>query len=364
MQARPRIVLIGGDGGHSGVPRHIGQLCVALAGFADLTVVSDLDRGGYGFTAGLDHVVVPGLRTALNPASIVGAGRKLRAVLAERRPDLVWAHARMAVPLARMVVRGRLMVSTHGVPVGPGWRGLFLGAEMTGLFGRPGQDLVYLTEGDRRALPSVALKRHRVHVLPNCSDLGRFSLPEFANFGPCRLVMLTRHCTQKNLGLAARIFAALPSDTRLEIYGEGTDGRRIRVLFQRVLGEQTMRRVVFGGVTSDVAGVLAGADGLLSTSRYEGLSIAMLEAMEMGLPVFSTGVGGTDLLERVHPLFGLITPDLPASARMITQKIGLYRSAQADWAARIHQAWAAHFHPEPWGERVRGMVRAVLERRP
>src|SRR5262249_49769763 len=47
------------------------------------------------------------------------------------------------------------------------------------------------------------------------------------------------------------------------------------------------------GPAADVAPLLAAADVLVSASRYEGLSLAHLEALAAGLPVVATDAGGT-----------------------------------------------------------------------
>lgn len=370
MGQRPKIVLVGGDGGRSGVPRHIGHLCGVLADSADLTVISDVDRGGYGFAAHYRHLVVPGLATSLNPFAALTAKRGLAAALRGVQPDLVWAHARMSLPLSRWVMRGgglgKLMVTYHGLPFGPG-HGAAKSAvsrviEAVSLRYAAPHDVVFLTDEDREAMAS-RVAGLRSHVLPNCSWLGGGPL-EVPQGGPKRLAMLTRDSAQKNLDLAARVFAALPEGFTLDLYGMGTDAPGLRARMAGLMRPATLARVNFGGDIADVRKALSGADGLLVTSRYEGLSISMIEAMEMGLPIFSTRVGGTALLRGIHPLFGDVSEDLAATAALIVALTQTYRTAPQDWAGRIHAAWAAHFAPEVWAGQVRALVAGVLDSRP
>jgi glycosyltransferase involved in cell wall biosynthesis len=77
------------------------------------------------------------------------------------------------------------------------------------------------------------------------------------------------------------------------------------------------------GAVEDTAPVLAAADALVSTSAWEGLSLAMLEALAARLPVVATDVGGA------AEIAGVVT--LPAGAP----------------AARFAQALAARQEPPP-----------------
>lgn len=366
MAARPKIALVGGDGGRSGVPRHISHLFDVLSDRADVTVISDLDRGGYGFAMDPAHVIVPGLATSLNPVAALRAGRGLARALRQIAPDLVWAHARMALPLSRWITRrgdlGRLMVTYHGLPFGSGHGAvkslISKGIEETSLRISVPHDVVFLTEEDRAAMTG-RLRNQRQHVLPNCSWLGGFQ-PPVLRAGPRRLVMLTRDSAQKNLDLAARVFGALGPGFTLDIYGMGTDAPALQARFATILPPEVLARVLFGGDLDDVRAVLADADGLLVTSRYEGLSISMIEAMEMGLPLFSTPVGGTALLSTLNPLFGALGADLTEGAAVIDQITQTYRADPAGWAMRIHDAWASKFAPPLWAAAVHDLVDQVL----
>ena len=76
---------------------------------------------------------------------------------------------------------------------------------------------------------------------------------------------------------------------RLRIIGDGPERQRLETQARELgIGE----RVEFLGFRSDVPRLLAEADVLLMSSRYEGVSIAILEAMCAGLPVIATRVGG------------------------------------------------------------------------
>lgn len=101
---------------------------------------------------------------------------------------------------------------------------------------------------------------------------------------------------------------------RFVVIGDG-DGR---IRLERELREQVPGMAVeFAGLVDDPAAMMRGADCFLSTSRWEGLPYAILEAMAHGLPVVATDVtGNRDLVdhEQTGLLFALERPDQAASA--------------------------------------------------
>ena len=123
------------------------------------------------------------------------------------------------------------------------------------------------------------------------------------------IVSVARLDPQKNPLL---LIDALPPDPRchLLLAGDGTLSGEVR----RRAGE----RVHLLGVCTDVADLLRAADLFALASDYEGLPVAVIEAMAAGLPVVATAVGGVpELVE--HEITGLLAPprDGPALARAL-----------------------------------------------
>jgi glycosyltransferase involved in cell wall biosynthesis len=88
---------------------------------------------------------------------------------------------------------------------------------------------------------------------------------------------------------AFHVVARTHPEARLLIAGDGPERSNLEGLVSN-LGISD--RVSFLGFQQDVGQVLAAADVFLVSSRYEGVSIAILEAMCAGLPVVATNVGG------------------------------------------------------------------------
>lgn len=91
-------------------------------------------------------------------------------------------------------------------------------------------------------------------------------------------------------------------DARLVLVGSGPAEDRLRALVAE-LG--VADAVTLAGARTDVPELLPAFDVFCMTSRFEGLSIALLEAMSLGLPPVVTDVGGMPEVVR-HEVDGLL----------------------------------------------------------
>ena len=78
-------------------------------------------------------------------------------------------------------------------------------------------------------------------------------------------------------------------DVRLTIVGDGPEFENIKK-YTNEIGLSDV--VTFTGFRTDIEELLKLHDAFLLSSHYEGISIAGLEAMSLGLPIVSTNVGG------------------------------------------------------------------------
>ena len=111
--------------------------------------------------------------------------------------------------------------------------------------------------------------------------------------GPIRLASVSRiDCHHKGLDMLLLGLARLPSDLpdwSMEFYGNGPDTSYLQEL-SASLG--LTPRVHFFPAVTDVREIWRKAHMLVLVSRYEGLAVAMLEAMACGRPVLRTPYGG------------------------------------------------------------------------
>jgi len=99
-------------------------------------------------------------------------------------------------------------------------------------------------------------------------------------------------------------------DARLVLVGGGPRERQLKELI-RTLGLDDA--VLLAGVRDDVPALLPAFDAFAMSSRYEGLSVALLEAMAAGVPPVATRVGGMPEVIRDGRDGLLVSPGDPAA---------------------------------------------------
>lgn len=163
----------------------------------------------------------------------------------------------------------------------------------------------------------VASSFARVRVAPNCVDEARacggdrartrraLEVPDDALLALC----LANPRPQKRLELAVHAIAALREtrDARLVIVGDALPGEEgdaaTRALASAITDAKMDGFVRVIPAHRDVRDLFAAADVLLTTSTYEGMSVAQLEALAASVPVVTTDVGGATMLSRAHENF-------------------------------------------------------------
>lgn len=209
-----------------------------------------------------------------------------------------------AVPVLAMLGVPRTVVvwgsAAPGVgPFGPGWRNRtarFLARRQT--------RVVSLSTATCRNLEAAGFAPDRIRFIPNGVDTERFR-PAAAGDTPWRrspdwpgsrpiVITVGRIVPEKafdSLLLAWRSVAGAVPGAHLVIVGDGPlrSDCEMRV---RELG--LVNSVSMLGSRSDVPELLRNSDVYVSSSRSEGMSNALLEAMASGLPLVATQVGGAE----------------------------------------------------------------------
>jgi glycosyltransferase involved in cell wall biosynthesis len=127
-------------------------------------------------------------------------------------------------------------------------------------------------------------------VIRNAVDVKRFQPPErSARSGSCRLLLVGRLSEQKGQDFFIPLMTAI-DDATLTLVGDGASRPELEQLV-RTLGLES--RVTFFG-EGDVVERYREADVVVMPSRWEGLSLVLLEAMACGRPVVASDAAAGD----------------------------------------------------------------------
>ncbi len=212
-------------------------------------------------------------------------------------PDVVHTHnanihhyGALAAKLARVPV----IINTRHTPLSPP---TLMYRERHFRWARHFTDFLVFVSREARdsILDGLSLERSRTAVVStaipfdihSANPASPLSLPTRLRFGS-----LGRMVSQKGYDLLVDAFALVLSDlptAELRIAG---DGPLLRALIERVSALGIGERISFIGPTKEPAAFLRELDVFVLPSRFEGMPLALLEAMAAGLPVVATRVGG------------------------------------------------------------------------
>jgi glycosyltransferase involved in cell wall biosynthesis len=297
--------------------------------------------------AGATHIAWEASRTpgAATPAETA----RLRAIIAKVTPGLLHLHSSKAGLCGRLVVRGRLPTvfqpqawSFHAV-------GGFVGAAAATwerLAARWTHALVCASRAERAEGEGAGI-RASWYVIYNGIDVerlreadederraarGRLGLPE----GPLTVCVarISRQKGQDVLLDAWPVVRERVADAELALVGGGAS--RAALEARRVAG------VRFVGERSDVPDWLAAADVVASASRWEGMSMAILEAMARGRSIVATDVAGSH--EQLGDEAGAVVPpeDPDALAAEIVRRLADPELRAAEGRAARRRAVSSH----------------------
>jgi len=261
----------------------------------------------------------------------LGALRRLQRVLAELRPDVVQTWLFAANVYGRLAARRagvpHLIACERCVDLWKSWWHFWMDRRLARITDR----IIVNSSGVRGFYVQHGIPEEKIKVIPNGimipqpemvsreAMLAELGLPRDA-----RLIGLVgRLWPQKGVRdaiWAADLLKRIRSDVHLLIIGDGPE-REALIRYRNNIEIQD--RVHFLGHRDDVLRLMPHFDALWNTSRYEGQSNAILEAMALKVPVVASDIpGNRDLV--VHEVTGFLVPlgpHLRAGIARFTKKI-------------------------------------------
>ena len=128
------------------------------------------------------------------------------------------------------------------------------------------------------------------------------------------------------------------------------------------LARRSGNRVRFLGMVDDIAALMGLASCVVSTSTWEGLPLALLEALSLGAPVVATAVDGvTDLVPPAAAV--LVAPGDPAAVSEAISRVLADDDLATDLRRNALSA-APSWGPEAMLDRYRKAYRAAWAGKP
>jgi glycosyltransferase involved in cell wall biosynthesis len=366
-----------------GVPDHVLRLGGGLVARGQRVVAGgppDAAPRGALERLGASYAAVPMKGDMLAPGSDIAALRRVERLLRLVRPDVVHVHGQKAGLL------GRIAALTAGVPTVYSPHGLVYRSQLLRprrsararraltlaterALGRRTAAITACSEDERSAAVRdrlVPVERACVidyGVAPEQEGAPDPRLVEFKGEGPL-LGFVAGLREQKGLPIlldALERLAERGDPVRFAIVGNGPLWDEVEARATRPLLARHTLLTPFGG---RVEPYLRALDGLVLPSLWEGLPIAILEAMAMGLPVVATAVNGTPEAVREGETGYLVPPSNPdaLAARMLS--LARDREARARMGARARETARRRFTIDRMLDDMLCVYRAVAAGRP
>lgn len=152
----------------------------------------------------------------------------------------------------------------------------------------------------------IIVLKNGIHFI-SAPKLTRFTIKPDADY-PLRILSVGRLTHQKAFEVlilsAASLIKKGFKHFSVIIAGEGEDRSKLETLISRL---ELTEHVFLAGVRHDIYDLMAESDIFVIPSRFEGLSIAMIEAMAVGLPIIASNAPGLNTYIN-HEVNGLLFP--------------------------------------------------------
>lgn len=305
--------------------------------------------------AGAHCDFVPELVRPISPVSDIKALRKISAIIRRHRPDILHTHSSKTGVLGRLAGRWcgvpAIVHTVHGFafPYSSSTlvRGFYRFLEFVG--GLACDALIVLNEDDRAiAINQLRIAPNKVHLISNGVDTTKFAprSPDerirlrqqvFSLASPTTtcIGMVGRLWRQKNplclINAAKLLLEQGLTDFKVFMVGDG----ELRAKVLQAVEQMGLRdHVELLGWREDVSALLSGLDIFVLPSLWEGLPLAILEAMASGVPVVTSEIpGNRDLVSDSIDGYLFDTNDAAALAERIRRLIDDPAKAQQMGAA-------------------------------
>ena len=242
------------------------------------------------------------LRREVGGLSEFRAARRLRERITGFGPDIVHAHSSKAGVLARLAGRSARVPTVYTAHGWPFQAGAAVPQRIVSWLGETAMGhwwghVICLTEAEATlAHRWGVVRRRRLHVVPNGLPDVPAAVRAATASSSVTIVMVARFAPPKAQRDVLQAVGLMPAgDWVVQFVGDGPEFEAVRNSPEAAAAGG---RVQFLGHRDDIGEILAAADVGLLWSRYEGMPLALMEAMRAGLVCVANDLPG------VHALLG------------------------------------------------------------
>ena len=285
-------------------------------------VLSPREAADHPFIARLEALDIPVTPVVVGARSYGREYRSLVTLVSCLRPGVIHTHGFHADLIAGAVARA------HRVPTVSTVHGFTRSRKRTRVYER--MQCIALRRADAVIAVSrplvdqlirAGVPRAKIHCVPNGfapqeQILGRAAARQKLGIRADAVVAawVGRLSREKGADVMLDAIAECDPSWHFSMIGDGPERNRLREQAAKLgIGS----RITWHGVVADAGSYLTAFDAFVLSSRTEGTPISLFEAMDAGVPVVATRVGGVpDVVRSTHAL--LVPPDDP---RMIAQAL-------------------------------------------
>jgi glycosyltransferase involved in cell wall biosynthesis len=297
-EIKPNILIITSRSDFGGGPEHIFKLVNNLKEQVSFCIAAPTDYpyyDKYSKLIGKENIlVIPHRKFKISPLF------KLVWIVKKRKIDIVHSHGKGAGIYSRLVrfFRNVKVIHTfHGIHV-DNYNSFqkFLYILLERLLALKTDKFINVSQGE-----NVITKKYHIAssdkliVIENGVEIPEIKVDN-NNFeqNPKIIVSFSRFDHSKNSELLIPIALGLKelnqiNDFRILVYGEGPDQNKVKELIKT---NSLAEYIILKGTTTEPDKILLSSFCYISTSRWEGMPLGVLEAYAHGLPVIATNVTG------------------------------------------------------------------------
>jgi len=304
---------------------------------------------------------VPVTRVVVGARSYLREYRLLTALVARLQPGVVHTHGYRADVIGGAVARAHRVatVSTvHGFTGGGRRNRLYERVQSYVL--RRADAVIAVSAPLVQLLAEAGVPRDKIHCIPNgfapvVDTVTRAAARHRLGIRPDTLVAGWVGRLSSEKGADVMLDALAESDPRwhLSVIGEGDELDHLR---QQAAMLRISDRITWHGAIANAGSLFTAFDAFVLSSRTEGTPITLLEAMNAGVPIVATRVGGVpDVVSSSHAL--LVPAEEPRMIAQALSELEREPSAATHRSMRARERLLQSFSPATW----LGAVDAVYE---